>query len=127
MEQTDCECPCECSMYSVDCNEKFSDIPDEDIEICPAPSEQGASQPAPWVRPGILSSCQSPNCRAYETKEQCLGIVGCQWCELDLYGKDLQSSYCSDLSLCYGGISGAAIPYGDSTYSKYILFFFILI
>lgn len=119
MEQTDCECPCECSMFSQDCNQKPQEFEDLEVGVCPPPSEQGSSQPAPWVRQGILSSCQSFSCRSYDSKKDCLGLVGCQWCELDADGKTpLEASFCSDLSLCFGGVLGTTIPYGDGTYSE---------
>ena len=44
----------------------------------------------------------------------CLGLLGCEWCQLDRNGATpLKSPYCSFQSRCFGGILGAKTPYAD--------------
>lgn len=119
MEQTECECPCECSLYSSDCAQSV-DV--GNFEACPAPYEQGSSFPTPWTQPTSLKSCQPFSCKTFQSQSECLGIVGCQWCQIDSDGESpLQTPFCSDMSLCFKGVFGSTIPYGDGTYSEYFI------
>ena len=120
MEQTDCECPCECSLYSNEC--QLQDSIANDVEACPAPQEQGSSLAIPWIQSvGSLKSCQSFTCKSFSTRAECLGVVGCQWCEID---SDMETSlpkpYCADVAVCFRGVYGSSIPYGDGTYSEFL-------
>ncbi|XP_015599863.1 VWFA and cache domain-containing protein 1 [Cephus cinctus] len=116
MEQTECECPCECALYSAGCTQYNI----SGLEPCPAPYEQGVSLQTPWAQSVSLKSCPSFNCKAYETMQECLGVVGCQWCFIDSDGESLlQTPFCSDMSLCFKGIFGSLIPYGDGTYNSH--------
>lgn len=115
MEQTECECPCECSLYSASCVQQNFSI----LEPCPAPYEQGIISQSLWTPSVPLKSCPSFNCKDYQTENECLGVVNCQWCHYDSDGEtSLQAPFCSDLSLCFRGIFGSLVPYGDGTYSK---------
>ncbi|XP_012277119.1 VWFA and cache domain-containing protein 1 [Orussus abietinus] len=115
MEQTECECPCECSLYSSGCIQPNI----SSYEPCQAPYEQGATLQTPWAQLTSLKPCPSFNCKAYETERECLGIVGCQWCHVDSDGETpLPIPYCSDMSLCFRGIFGSLIPYSDGTYNS---------
>jgi hypothetical protein len=43
-----------------------------------------------------------------------LGVLGCEWCQLDSNGETrLKKPYCSYQSRCFGGILGAKTPYAD--------------
>ncbi|XP_051174131.1 VWFA and cache domain-containing protein 1 [Leptopilina boulardi] len=113
MEQTECECPCECSLYSASCGQQNFSV----LEPCPAPYEQGISSQLFWTQSVPLKSCPSFNCKDYQTENECLGIVNCQWCHYDSDGETpLQAPFCSDLSLCFRGIFGSLVPYGDGSY-----------
>ncbi|XP_014215011.1 VWFA and cache domain-containing protein 1 [Copidosoma floridanum] len=121
MEQMDCECPCECSLYTSECQSR--EAPDTKLEVCPAPHEQGsAGLSAPWIQSGSTSAlrpCQAFSCRSLPTRSDCLGVVGCQWCELDSDAETtLDQPYCADLALCFRGVLGASIPYGDGSYDS---------
>ncbi|XP_011875650.1 PREDICTED: VWFA and cache domain-containing protein 1 [Vollenhovia emeryi] len=115
MEQTGCECPCECSLYSFSCTQQITN----DLDSCPPTYEQGSSLQTPWIESMNLKPCPSINCKSYTTKKDCLGIVDCQWCHVDNDGETpLQQPFCSDMSVCFKGILGAPIPYSDGTYNS---------
>jgi len=43
-----------------------------------------------------------------------LGVLGCEWCQLDLNGETrLKKPYCNYQHSCFGGILGAKTPYAD--------------
>ncbi|XP_001603244.1 VWFA and cache domain-containing protein 1 [Nasonia vitripennis] len=119
MEQTDCECPCECSLYSSECQLR-EDSASAEMEPCPAPQEQGSSLTSPWIQTvNALKSCQPFSCKAFATKAECLGLVGCQWCEIDSDAEtQLQEPFCSDVAVCFKGTFGSPIPYGDGAYNS---------
>lgn len=120
MEQTGCECPCECSLYSSSCMQQSID----NLDSCPPIYEQGSSLQTPWIESMNLKSCPIINCKSYTTERDCLGVADCQWCHVDTDGETpLQQPFCSDMSVCFKGIFGSLIPYGDGTYSKFVFFF----
>jgi len=44
----------------------------------------------------------------------CIGVVGCQWCQVQTDGLSfLKTPYCDDQRVCFGGVEGAPTPYGD--------------
>ena len=44
----------------------------------------------------------------------CMGVVGCAWCFLDSDATtSLFRPFCSAQETCFGGVLGAATPYGD--------------
>ncbi|GAB1860644.1 VWFA and cache domain-containing protein 1 [Camponotus japonicus] len=115
MEQTGCECPCECSLYSSSCSQQSIN----NLNSCPPLYEQGSSLQTPWIQPTNLKSCPSIDCKSYATEKDCLGIADCQWCHVDADGETpLQQSFCSDMSVCFKGIFGSLIPYSDGTYNS---------
>ncbi|KAG5317114.1 CAHD1 protein, partial [Acromyrmex heyeri] len=115
MEQTGCECPCECSLYSSSCMQQSID----NLDSCPPIYEQGSSLQTPWIEPMNLKSCPVINCKSYITERDCLGVADCQWCHVDNDGETpLQEPFCSDMSICFKGIFGSSIPYGDGTYNS---------
>ncbi|XP_020708779.2 VWFA and cache domain-containing protein 1 [Athalia rosae] len=116
MEQTDCECPCECPLYSGSCTESKVN----NFEACPFLYEQGPSVQTSWVHPVFLKNCPSIDCKSFATARDCLGVIGCQWCHVDSDGETLLTSpYCSDQTSCFKGIFGAATPYGDGSYNSH--------
>ncbi|CAL1673299.1 unnamed protein product [Lasius platythorax] len=115
MEQTGCECPCECSLYSSSCTQQSIN----NLNSCPPLYEQGSSLQTPWIQPTNLKSCPSIDCKSYATKRDCLGVADCQWCHVDTDGETpLQQPFCSDMSVCFKGIFGSLIPYSDGTYNS---------
>lgn len=45
---------------------------------------------------------------------ECLGVLGCEWCQLDSDGETrLKKAYCNYQHRCFGGILGAKSPYAD--------------
>ncbi|KAK2588046.1 hypothetical protein KPH14_004115 [Odynerus spinipes] len=114
MEQTECECPCECSLYSSSCVQHKINL-----ETCPPPSEQSIHLPLSWAQHLNIKSCPSFDCKAYKAEEECLGIVGCQWCHVDIDGvTPLQIPFCSNMFTCFKGIFGAPMPYNDETHDS---------
>lgn len=114
MEQTECECPCECSLYSSSCVQHKINL-----EACPPPSEQTIHLSHSWSQHLNVKSCPSFDCKVYKTEGECLGIVGCQWCYMDIDGvTSLQIPFCSDVFACFKGIFGAPVPYNDETHGK---------
>ncbi|XP_011704249.1 PREDICTED: VWFA and cache domain-containing protein 1 [Wasmannia auropunctata] len=115
MEQTGCECPCECSLYAFGCTQQSLDV----LDPCPPIYEQGSSLQAPWIEPMNLKACPSANCKSYTTERDCLGVADCQWCHVDTDGETpLQQPFCSDMSVCFKGIFGSLIPYSDGSYNS---------
>ena len=50
----------------------------------------------------------------FDLVRTCRGVLDCEWCE---YSKDgsslLDDPYCATQRECFGGVLGAATPYGD--------------
>ncbi|KAF7414483.1 hypothetical protein HZH68_002972 [Vespula germanica] len=114
MEQTECECPCECSLYSSSCVQHKINL-----EVCPPLSEQTIHLSHSWSQHLNVKSCPSFDCKVYKTEEECLGIVGCQWCYMDIDGvTSLQIPFCSDVFACFKGIFGAPVPYNDEIHDS---------
>ncbi|XP_011631150.1 VWFA and cache domain-containing protein 1 isoform X1 [Pogonomyrmex barbatus] len=115
MEQTSCECPCECSLYSSSCTQQNID----NLDSCPPIYEHGSSLQTSWIEPTNLKSCPSIDCKSYTTEKDCLGIADCQWCHVDTDGETpLQRPFCSDMAICFKGIFGSLIPYSDGSYNS---------
>lgn len=134
IELMNCECPCECSLDALSTgyvvNEYASDDLLEDeknqkntqvnafesIEICPAPTEEFHPNKMNAENAGklnTLSNCVNFTCDLYATQLDCLGIVGCEWCQVDIDGETLlQTPFCTHSSACFSGILGASTPYG---------------
>ena len=44
----------------------------------------------------------------------CLGILDCEWCELENDGvTGIRQPFCSTQRVCFGGVLGAQSPYND--------------
>ena len=44
----------------------------------------------------------------------CLGVVDCQWCQVQKDGQTpLKTPYCDSQRICFGGVVSAHSPYGD--------------
>nr|XP_033342707.1 VWFA and cache domain-containing protein 1 [Megalopta genalis] len=118
MEQTECECPCECALYFSNCAD-YTTYSLHDLEPCPVSHEQGGSSQVSYTQSINLKTCPSINCKILKTENECLGIVGCQWCHVDNDGETpLQVGFCSDMSKCFGGVLGSSMPLNDGTYNS---------
>jgi len=54
------------------------------------------------------------SCFDKKSENDCLGLLGCEWCQLDRNGETpLKNPYCNYQSRCFGGILGAKTPYAD--------------
>lgn len=106
MEQTDCECPCECPIDN-QC-EKI----DQTTEICPRTPEQTYS--IAEETEFDVKTCFSTNCQRYETQFDCFGVIGCEWCQTDIDGETvLNPSFCTAQTACFNGVLGSIGPYGQ--------------
>lgn len=116
MEQSECECPCECS------------LPEE--QSCPVSSPPPAAVPLCDFQPekntcknhyfynmaSHLDSCFNFQCESYGSRSACLGVLGCEWCQLDRDGESgLSSPFCGAQTSCFGGVLGGPTPYGEGS------------
>lgn len=113
MEQTECECPCECPFELQDDDNKISE--QAKISACQAPNEQPLSYDALAQGDEIeMQSCLTVSCDIYTTQFDCLGVIGCEWCQVDVDGEThLHTPFCTSLITCFNGVLGASDPYGE--------------
>lgn len=115
MEQTECECPCECPIDT--CPTQFVDetaSTSSNIQIdseCHPYSED-------LVLPAIeksdsVPSCFQVDCSTRKIESDCLGVLGCEWCQLDSSGRPLKAKFCNFQRECFGGMLGVRTPYAD--------------
>lgn len=137
VELMNCECPCECSLNALTTgyvvNEyMYGDLLDENknmqdkqinifesVEICPTPIEEFRPNKIGLVGSANsinnLNTCVNFTCEKYSNQLDCLGIVGCEWCQVDIDETLLPSPFCTHQSACYFGILGSSTPYGDAS------------
>lgn len=116
MEQTECECPCECPFeVSDDIHTAQPEVLDSIPPGCQAPSEQPLSYEALAQGDEIeMQSCLTVSCDIYTTQFDCLGVTGCEWCQVDVDGESLLNTpFCTSLLTCFNGVLGASDPYGE--------------
>ncbi|XP_061386157.1 VWFA and cache domain-containing protein CG16868 [Musca vetustissima] len=137
MDQSDCECPCECPMtvatngVGVDSVTSLLDAEDEDIDdggpnlsylnitkqypYCEPPYESYTMESSQLMHEQMLGlpSCVNINCDIYNTQRECLGVMGCEWCQQDVDGNGFAAAFCSAQSTCYNGVLASLSPYGD--------------
>lgn len=115
MEQRECECPCECPLSLDTCthpNRTFTENP-----LCSILPEQNlpVSSETYIEMDEKLKSCIPVVCESQLTYEACLGVLGCEWCQLDVDGESLLANpFCTSFSTCFNGILGSVTPYGDA-------------
>lgn len=118
MEQTECECPCECSSEVYECpNSNISRL-SQDIPLCGMVLENNNHKSHYFHNfAENLKSCFDFQCETYLTHSSCLGILGCEWCQIDADGRTpLSSPFCTSQSTCFNGVLGAVTPYGEGTF-----------
>ncbi|XP_017769692.1 PREDICTED: VWFA and cache domain-containing protein 1 [Nicrophorus vespilloides] len=116
MEQKECECPCECPLNLDTCTYPNKTLPDN--QLCPTVPEQTFSVPREVFLniEDELKPCIKITCEELSTYEACLGILGCEWCQIDVDGETiLANPFCTSIQTCFNGILGSLTPYGDST------------
>ncbi|XP_073846645.1 VWFA and cache domain-containing protein CG16868 isoform X2 [Musca autumnalis] len=136
MDQSDCECPCECPMtvatngVGVDSvtslleAEEEGDVVDVNLSYlnitkqypyCEPPYESYTMESSQLMHEQMLAlpSCVNINCDVYNTQRECLGVMGCEWCQQDVDGNGFAAAFCSAQSTCYNGVLASLSPYGD--------------
>uniref|UniRef100_A0A6B2EBJ0 Putative dihydropyridine-sensitive l-type calcium channel n=1 Tax=Phlebotomus kandelakii TaxID=1109342 RepID=A0A6B2EBJ0_9DIPT len=120
MEQTECECPCECPLHYESSSEapkcSLNGEEDQQLGVCAPfmPEAAPASVLTYSVDDLELRACVGVVCDLYATQTECLGVVGCEWCQVDVDGETVFTQpFCTSMQSCFNGILGSATPYGD--------------
>ncbi|GAB0089868.1 VWFA and cache domain-containing protein CG16868 [Sergentomyia squamirostris] len=133
MEQTECECPCECPLHyetpSSTEGHKCTIDESEDQrvgaeEVCmPFMPEAALMQPLTYSVDDLeLRPCVSVVCDLYATQTECLGVVGCEWCQVDVDSETIFTQpFCTSMQSCFNGVLGSATPYGDGQLGSTII------
>ncbi|XP_058056798.1 VWFA and cache domain-containing protein CG16868 [Anopheles bellator] len=131
MEQTECECPCECPLDYDDGSDVASGCGGRSkrpkasggnllpTPLCSPLPEELLSMSAINYEPDYeVKSCSNINCEDSTTQGDCLGLVGCEWCQVDVDGENpLTTPFCTAQLACFGGVFGSSTPYGDAAYT----------
>lgn len=129
MEPTNCECPCECplSVNEDDAGREDDDAADPDAdtdaravhELCAVPSVHVTAGALDALSAtvadldGELLACSDFNCEQYGAQLDCLGVQGCEWCQVDVDAESFFAQpFCTQQTACYDGVLGAETPYG---------------
>lgn len=117
MEQTECECPCECSSELYECPNSNVSRFNQDIALCGMMLENNNHKSHYFHNfAENLKSCFDFQCETYLTHSSCLGVLGCEWCQIDADGRTtLSAPFCTSQSTCFNGVLGAVTPYGEGT------------
>ncbi|EDW02131.1 VWFA and cache domain-containing protein CG16868 [Drosophila grimshawi] len=119
MDQTDCECPCECPMLtsSGDADPDGYANYTHQFPYCAPPSEHFLALPPTSQLLSALPSCAAAtvagNCEVYATQRECLGIMGCEWCQQDVEDNSFGAAFCSNQAGCFNGVLASLTPYGE--------------
>lgn len=118
MEQTECECPCECSSESFECPNSNVTKSNLDMPLCGIILENNNHKSHYFHNfAENLKSCFDFQCESYLSHSSCLGVLGCEWCQIDTDGKTpLPAPFCTSQSTCFNGVLGAVTPYGEGTF-----------
>lgn len=122
MGQIECECPCECPLAMDFCTGDLLKSEDMNPSCSRYPEKGRIPRLDPDMTNGLLQ-CNLIRCESKTTQLDCLGVVGCEWCQakgLDSYDQDgmeihkpLSHPFCASQATCFGGVVGAPSPYGD--------------
>lgn len=116
VEQNECECPCECPLNydNQTCPRNSKDL--KDNQLCAPVMENPPFSPNSMyysIAAG-LKPCHPFLCEIHTTYDSCVGLLGCEWCHLDIDGETkLQNPFCTSLTTCFHGILGSVSPYRD--------------
>ncbi|GBO98550.1 VWFA and cache domain-containing protein CG16868 [Eumeta japonica] len=118
MEQNECECPCECSSEAYHCPKSNLSRSYQDLPLCGVIPESNHHKSHYFNNYAEnLKPCFDFQCEIYTTHSSCLGVMGCEWCQLDTDGHTpLSSPFCTAQPTCFSGVLGAVTPYGEGTY-----------
>lgn len=118
MEQTECECPCECSSELYECPNANISRFSQEIPLCGVMLENNNHKSHYFHNfAENLKSCFDFECENYLSHSNCLGVLGCEWCQIDTDGHTtLNSPFCTSQSTCFNGVLGAVTPYGEGTF-----------
>ncbi|KFD55148.1 hypothetical protein M513_04066, partial [Trichuris suis] len=117
-EPTECECPCECPLLSSYCPRvDTKTVSSKQLPICNAASKEPllAMPDMGFFESGAqqVRQCTEVTCSNYKSQISCLGIVGCEWCHVDVDRvTPLQDAYCASVLVCFSGVLGLS-PYGS--------------
>lgn len=108
MEQTECECPCECPLDVVEESDYNGKMASNNVSSCRAFPEQLSSYSALAQGDEIeMQSCLTVSCDTYTSQFDCLGVLGCEWCQVDVDGESLlPRSFCTSSITCFNGVLG---------------------
>lgn len=121
MDQADCECPCECPLRMPSSTAEVSSR-NLTLGYC-EPEKEGLaivnSLSYDWSL--VVKSCVNINCDVYRTHMECLGIMGCEWCQLDADMNPFTTPFCTAQNSCFNGLLGSTTPYGDGDIGSAII------
>ncbi|MCP9259045.1 VWFA and cache domain-containing protein 1 [Dirofilaria immitis] len=121
-DDAECECPCQCplncnthctaSSSNVSLYGKTSFAPNMEcsgVVECPVMATIAPFSTRP-LQKTVLSECISIKCENYKMVDDCLGVLGCQWCIFDSDGQTLLlNPFCVSTDRCFGGTKGRRI------------------
>ncbi|XP_075165779.1 VWFA and cache domain-containing protein CG16868 [Haematobia irritans] len=131
MDQSDCECPCECPMPVTSVADYASSLGYDEEEGSTNFSYINITKQYPYCEPPYeiyipdpqiflthaqsmeLPTCVNINCDSYANQRECLGVMGCEWCQQDVDGNGFAAAFCSAQSSCYNGVLASPSPYGE--------------
>ncbi|XP_030375435.1 VWFA and cache domain-containing protein CG16868 [Scaptodrosophila lebanonensis] len=109
MDQTDCECPCECPMLAPEAYANYT----QQFPYCSPPGEHFVALPPTPETLNALPSCVAISCEAHATQEECLAVMGCEWCQQDVEGNSFGAAFCTAQAGCFNGMLASLTPYGE--------------
>lgn len=113
MEQRDCECPCECPLQMNLCTGDLAHNEDRSSN-CPRFARPPQLPKLESYHFDSLEQCFNSECSARMSEKDCSGVLGCEWCSVDMDGETaLKAPFCHEQPKCFGGVLGARTPYAD--------------
>ncbi|SPP72929.1 VWFA and cache domain-containing protein CG16868 [Drosophila guanche] len=122
MDQTDCECPCECPMVgdgNTSSSFEYYANYTQHFPYCLPPSEHFVALPPTTQLLSALPSCMvagsavAGGCELYSSQRECLGVMGCEWCQQDVEGNTFSAAFCAAQASCFNGVLASLTPYGE--------------
>ncbi|KAL1469116.1 hypothetical protein MTO96_004842 [Rhipicephalus appendiculatus] len=113
MEQRDCECPCECPLQMNLCTGDLAHNEDRSSN-CPRFARPPQLPKLESYHFDSLQQCFDSECSSRMSEKDCSGVLGCEWCSVDMDGETaLKTPFCHEQPKCFGGVLGARTPYAD--------------
>ncbi|KAE8746531.1 hypothetical protein FOCC_FOCC006765 [Frankliniella occidentalis] len=119
VEQTECECPCECPLGINYCTGDLQAAEASNPSCSNFPETQ---RPPVYVSTSVsnmpICSSVNVNCESFQSHSECRGVLGCEWCQLSSDGETpLEVPFCTQFLKCFNGVRNAGTPYGESSSS----------